>query len=65
MLNTLALDGLNPILNRAGLHHPLLKFVIAAGVTTLLASASYHYFETPFLQMKDRFVKIPSRATAS
>jgi peptidoglycan/LPS O-acetylase OafA/YrhL len=65
MLNTLAVDGLNPILNRAGLHHPLLKFVIAAGMTTLVAGASYHYFETPFLQMKDRFVKIPSRATAS
>jgi peptidoglycan/LPS O-acetylase OafA/YrhL len=65
MLNTLTLDGLNPLLNRAGLYHPLLKFAIAAAMTTLVASASYHFFEMPFLRMKDRFTKIPSHPVKS
>lgn len=58
MLNTLAMDGLNPIMNRLGLHHPLLKFPVLVGVTVLAAGLSYRFFETPFLHLKERFSKL-------
>ena len=58
LLNTLTLDGLNPIMNRLGLHHPLLKFPIFVAMTVLVAGLSYRFFETPFLRLKERFSKL-------
>ena len=58
LLNTLVMDGLNPIMNRIGIHHPLLKFPILVGVTVLVAGLSYRFFETPFLRLKERFSKL-------
>ncbi len=58
LLNTLVMDGLNPVMNRLGIHHPLLNFPILAGVTVLVAGFSHEFFETPFLRLKDRFSKL-------
>jgi len=58
LLNALTLHGLNPIMNRLGLHHPLLKFPIFVAMTVLVAGLSYRFFETPFLRLKERFSKL-------
>ncbi len=63
MLNVLVLDVLKPVFNRVGLHHPLLRFPVAAACTVLMAGLSYRYFETPFLRLKERFS--PLRAVSS
>ena len=55
MLNTLVLDGLKPILNRFGPHHPLLQFPIAVAGAVLVAGLSYRFLEMPFLRLKERF----------
>jgi len=49
---------LNPIMNRLGLHHPLLKFPIFVAMTVLVAGLSYRFFEAPFLRLKERFSKL-------
>ncbi|HEY1484063.1 MAG TPA: acyltransferase [Candidatus Acidoferrum sp.] len=58
LLNTLVLDAVNPVMNRIGLRHPLLKFPVFVAVTVLVAGISYRFFETPFLRLKERFSKV-------
>ena len=58
LLNTLVLDVINPVMNRIGLRHPLLKFPVFVAVTVLVAGISYRFFETPFLRLKERFSKV-------
>ena len=58
LLNTLVLDVVNPVMNRIGLRHPLLKFPVFVAATVLVAGISYRFFETPFLRLKDRFSKV-------
>lgn len=58
LLNTLVLDVVNPVMNRIGLRHPLLKFPIFVAATVLVAGISYRFFETPFLRLKERFSKV-------
>ena len=58
LLNTLVLDVVNPVMNRIGLRHPLLKFPVFVAVTVLVAGISYRFFETPFLRLKERFSKV-------
>jgi peptidoglycan/LPS O-acetylase OafA/YrhL len=58
LLNTLVLDVINPVMNRIGLRHPLLKFPVFVAATVLVAGISYRFFETPFLRLKERFSKV-------
>jgi peptidoglycan/LPS O-acetylase OafA/YrhL len=58
LLNTLTLDGLNPIMNRLGIQHPLLKFPIFVAMTVFIAGLSYRFFETPFLRRKEPLSKL-------
>ena len=58
LLNTLVLDVVNPVMNRIGLRHPLVKFPVFVAVTVLVAGISYRFFETPFLRLKERFSKV-------
>lgn len=58
LLNTLVLDVVNPVMNRIGLRHPLLKFPVFVAATVLVAGISYRFFETPFLRLKERFSKV-------
>jgi peptidoglycan/LPS O-acetylase OafA/YrhL len=58
LLNTVTLDGLNPILNRLGLYHPLLKFPTFVAMTVMVAGLSYRFFETPFLRKKEPLSKL-------
>jgi peptidoglycan/LPS O-acetylase OafA/YrhL len=60
MLNTLVLDGLKPIFNRFGPHHPLLQFPIAVAGAVLVAGLSYRFLEMPFLRLKERFSQLRS-----
>jgi peptidoglycan/LPS O-acetylase OafA/YrhL len=39
----------------------LLVNALGLPMTLFLASASYRWFESPFLQLKSRFVTVPSR----
>ena len=36
-------------------------FVLAFGMTVLVAAASHHWFERPFMKLKGRFTVVPSR----
>jgi len=63
MLNTLVIDGLHPVLARFGVRHPALTFFPFLVVTVLVASLSYRYFESPFLALKTRFVRVSSTKT--
>ena len=65
MLNTLTLDGLHPMLNRVGLLNPFLTFPLFLAMTVLVASASYRYFETPFLALKKRFASVATAPKSS
>jgi peptidoglycan/LPS O-acetylase OafA/YrhL len=58
LLNTLVLDVINPVMNRIGLRHPLLKFPVFVAATVLVAGISYRFFEAPFLRLKERFSKV-------
>ena len=63
MLNTLVIDGLHPVLNSVGIKHPALTFLPFLGMTILVASLCYRYFESPFLALKTRFVRVSSAGT--
>ncbi len=36
--------------------------IVALVLTIFLAALSYHFFESPFLRLKQRFARIPSRS---
>ena len=40
----------------------LIYFVLALGINVVLAAASYRWLESPFLRLKERFTRVPSRA---
>jgi len=42
----------------------ILVYTISTGLTILVASLSYRYFETPWMKMKDRFTTIVSGEAA-
>jgi peptidoglycan/LPS O-acetylase OafA/YrhL len=43
--------------------HPVATaFVLTMVLTILVAMASYHFFEKPFLRFKEKFTFVPSRA---
>jgi peptidoglycan/LPS O-acetylase OafA/YrhL len=44
-----------------GIGAAILISVIALGVTVLLASLSYRFFESPFLRLKNRFQIVKNR----
>ncbi|GAA3434134.1 hypothetical protein GCM10018954_037380 [Kutzneria kofuensis] len=55
LLHMLVLVPLAKLLDRLGYNPPLLRFVLVVGVTVLVASASYRWFESNFLRQKRRF----------
>jgi peptidoglycan/LPS O-acetylase OafA/YrhL len=44
-----------------GHRYNLILYTITIGITLLVASASYRWFETPFLAFKNRFAIIQSK----
>jgi peptidoglycan/LPS O-acetylase OafA/YrhL len=44
-----------------GVEHAVLRFILSLAITMLLASVSYHFIESPFLRLKDRFTRVASR----
>lgn len=55
MLNTLVVDALHSVLSRIGIEHPAVTFPLFLGISVIVASVSYRYFESPFLTLKTRF----------
>jgi peptidoglycan/LPS O-acetylase OafA/YrhL len=55
MLNTLVVDALHSVLSRIGIGHPAVTFPLFLGISVMVASVSYRYFESPFLTLKTRF----------
>jgi len=55
MLNTLVVDAVHPVLGRIGIEHPAITFPFLLGISVIVASLSYRYFESPFLALKTRF----------
>jgi peptidoglycan/LPS O-acetylase OafA/YrhL len=59
LFNTLIVRMVHEAMDRLGLGHPLLAFPLSVGLTVLVASLSYRYFEMPFLALKSRFSRQP------
>jgi peptidoglycan/LPS O-acetylase OafA/YrhL len=57
LLNPLLTGVARSGLGRAGVHHPLVVFPFAAGLSFLAASISYRYFEARFLRLKERWAR--------
>jgi peptidoglycan/LPS O-acetylase OafA/YrhL len=55
LLNSLAIHIVLLALGKLGVTHPLFIFPCGLGVAVAVASLSYRYFETPFLELKKRF----------
>lgn len=55
MLNTLVVDALHSALSQIGIEHPAVTFPLFLGISVIVASVSYRYFESPFLTLKTRF----------
>ncbi len=54
LLNSLSIHLVQAILGRLGLLHPALAFPFSLAVTVGVATISYRYFETPFLEWKKK-----------
>lgn len=54
LLNSLSIHLVQAALTRLGLLHPALAFPLSMGVAVGVASLSFRYFETPFLQLKKK-----------
>jgi len=50
-----AIYALRIVLEKIGLHQPILLFFTATGATIAGAAISYHFFEKYFLNLRDRF----------
>jgi len=55
LLNSLSIHIVLLTLGKLGVTHPLFIFPCGVGVAVAVASLSYRYFETPFLELKKRF----------
>ena len=55
MLNTLVVDSFHSVLGQIGIEHPAVTFPLFLGISVIVASVSYRYFESPFLTLKTRF----------
>jgi peptidoglycan/LPS O-acetylase OafA/YrhL len=60
MLNTLVVDALHYALRRIGIEHPAITFPFLLGISVIMASLSYRYFESPLLMLKTRFSRQPA-----
>jgi peptidoglycan/LPS O-acetylase OafA/YrhL len=58
----LAIHALGPLIsdNYRGWLSNAAVYILSFGLSVLVASASYHFFEQPFLRLKSRFARVPS-----
>jgi peptidoglycan/LPS O-acetylase OafA/YrhL len=63
LLNSLCIHAVLLTLGRIGLTYPLFVFPFSVGLAVAVASLSYRYFETPFLELKKRFSHAGSAST--
>jgi peptidoglycan/LPS O-acetylase OafA/YrhL len=57
MFNTLSVKGVRPAMAHVGITHPLFVFPLVVALTVLVSWISYRFFETPFLNLKQRFTR--------
>jgi peptidoglycan/LPS O-acetylase OafA/YrhL len=66
LYHTFVIAAVLLLLRRAGLHdgllHHVATYLLVFGATFALSSGSYRWFETPFLQLKERFAVVASSA---
>ena len=68
LYHTFVIAAVLLLLRRTGLHdgllHHVATYLLVFGATFALSSGSYRWFETPFLQLKERFAVVASSARA-
>jgi peptidoglycan/LPS O-acetylase OafA/YrhL len=58
LLSSLCLHGVGAVLGRIGLEYPPVIFVFALSVTVAVAYLSHRYYESRFLALKERFLRL-------
>jgi len=68
LYHTFVIAAVLLLLRRTGLHdgllHHVATYLLVFGATFALSSGSYRWFETPFLQLKERFAVVASSTRA-
>ncbi|MDB5809268.1 MAG: O-acetyltransferase OatA [Betaproteobacteria bacterium] len=65
LLHMLSYNAVKKALTAAALDYPWLFFPLTVTLAALVATISYRYYEAPFLRLKDRFTRVPTRQTVN